>query len=204
MRSEGHRVAVRAQILAGARRAFAHGGYLGTNVPEIAAASAVSVGLIYRYFDSKQELFVELCVNASEQAYKELEAELAEIEDPGLLLRHAISAFLDAHTDGNDRIVLSGWSSADRDPTIGASMRKRSADLVAFSERVAAMLTERGSAEPMERKRLGLSTKLLLDGILVHFAVHGDDTDRQELLDAAVALVSAGAGIGGPRARAAD
>ena len=193
-RGELHRASVREQILDGARRAFAAGGYLGASVPDIAAAAGVSVGLIYRYFASKQELFLELCVSGSGEAYRALESELAAIEDPERLLRHALSAWLDAQREGNDRIVLSGWSSAERDPTIGEAMRGRSSDLAAFSERVAGMLVERGANLSMSSGKLGLGTKMLLDGILVHCAVHGDD-DREQLLDAVVEFVAAAVGL---------
>lgn len=197
-RGEAHRAVVREQILDGARRAFAVGGYLGASVPEIADAAGVSVGLIYRYFGSKQALFLELCVVGSEAAYRRLDAELAAIDDPERLARHAFAAWLDAQADGNDRIVLSGWSSTDQDREIGLAMRRRSADLAAFAERVARLLAERGATLPMEPSRVGLATKMLLDGVLVHLAVDGD-SDREEVLGSMLGLVAASLGLRPPR-----
>ena len=55
-----HAAAVRERILEGAGRAFAGAGFRA-NVPAIAAEAGVSVGLIYRYFDSKEELFLAVC-----------------------------------------------------------------------------------------------------------------------------------------------
>jgi AcrR family transcriptional regulator len=47
----------RAQILAGARQVFLEKGLAGARTKEIAQASGVPEGLIYRHFDSKEALF---------------------------------------------------------------------------------------------------------------------------------------------------
>jgi AcrR family transcriptional regulator len=49
-----HATEMRQRILDGARRAMLEGGYRGTTMPEIAAEAGVSVGLLYRYFSSKE------------------------------------------------------------------------------------------------------------------------------------------------------
>ncbi len=64
-RPAAHAEAMREQILEGGRRAFIAGGFRGTSVPSIAAEAGVSVGLIYRYFPSKEELFLELCISGT-------------------------------------------------------------------------------------------------------------------------------------------
>lgn len=47
-------------ILAAASEVFLAGGYLGTNMDEIAARSAVSKQTVYKHFSSKEALFVEI------------------------------------------------------------------------------------------------------------------------------------------------
>lgn len=49
----------RRQILIAAIRVFARSGYHGATTKEIAAEAEVAEALLYRYFDSKQALFVE-------------------------------------------------------------------------------------------------------------------------------------------------
>jgi AcrR family transcriptional regulator len=50
-------------ILAGARRAFAESGDVnGTTVKEIAQRAGISEGMIYRHFESKDQLFIEAVV----------------------------------------------------------------------------------------------------------------------------------------------
>lgn len=52
------RVATRARLLDAARREFAEHGYDGTSVRRIAGAAGVDAALIFRYFGSKDGLFV--------------------------------------------------------------------------------------------------------------------------------------------------
>jgi TetR/AcrR family transcriptional regulator, transcriptional repressor of aconitase len=58
--SQEHRDARRAEILEGARRAFARHGYAGTTVARLEEETGLSRGAIFNYFGSKLDLFVEL------------------------------------------------------------------------------------------------------------------------------------------------
>lgn len=58
--SEAHRTARRAQILDGARRAFAGHGYFGTNVTRLEQEIGLSRGAIFSYFPTKLDLFTAL------------------------------------------------------------------------------------------------------------------------------------------------
>jgi TetR/AcrR family transcriptional regulator, transcriptional repressor of aconitase len=55
-----HLAARRAEILTGARRAFAEYGYEGATVTRLEEATGLSRGAIFHYFDNKKDLFVEL------------------------------------------------------------------------------------------------------------------------------------------------
>src|SRR3954464_8447082 len=52
----------RAQILAGARQAFAQHGYEGATVVKLEEATGLSRGAIFHYFENKNDLFVELAI----------------------------------------------------------------------------------------------------------------------------------------------
>ena len=60
--TQEHRDARRAEILAGARRAFAEYGYEGATVARLEEATGLSRGAIYHYFENKNDLFVELAM----------------------------------------------------------------------------------------------------------------------------------------------
>jgi AcrR family transcriptional regulator len=54
-----------AAIRAAAARVFAHNGYVGTRVEDIAQAVAMSKGLLYHYFGSKEDLYTTLVKRAA-------------------------------------------------------------------------------------------------------------------------------------------
>jgi AcrR family transcriptional regulator len=58
--SQEHLDARRAEILEGARRAFARYGYVGATVSRLEEETGLSRGAIFNYFGSKLDLFVEL------------------------------------------------------------------------------------------------------------------------------------------------
>jgi TetR/AcrR family transcriptional regulator, transcriptional repressor of aconitase len=60
--SPEHLEARRAEILEGARRAFARHGYEGATVTRLEAEIGLSRGAIFHYFESKLDLFVELAL----------------------------------------------------------------------------------------------------------------------------------------------
>ncbi|WP_066069302.1 TetR/AcrR family transcriptional regulator [Neobacillus soli] len=56
------------QIKKAALKVFAHRGIIGTKMSMIAAEAEISQGLSYRYFKSKEELFITLIQEAMEEA----------------------------------------------------------------------------------------------------------------------------------------
>ncbi|ETI67228.1 TetR/AcrR family transcriptional regulator [Neobacillus vireti] len=56
------------QIKKAALKVFAHRGIVGTKMSMIAAEAGISQGLSYRYFKSKEELFITLIQEAMEEA----------------------------------------------------------------------------------------------------------------------------------------
>jgi len=73
--SAAHEQARREQILAAAMACFARSGYSKTSMDDIVRESGLSVGAIYSYFPSKDDLFLGLCEQGTEQtlaAFREL------------------------------------------------------------------------------------------------------------------------------------
>jgi len=83
--SEEHLAARRAEILAGARRAFATHGYEGATVARLEQETGLSRGAIFNYYDDKLDLFIAL---AAEDSRRWL-ADFDEIGIDGLLRRIA-------------------------------------------------------------------------------------------------------------------
>jgi AcrR family transcriptional regulator len=61
-------------ILEAARRIFESRGFLNTTLQDVAKEAEISVGLIYRYFQSKEDIFASLALKGAEVFDTEIEA----------------------------------------------------------------------------------------------------------------------------------
>ncbi len=97
----------RREILMGAARAFARGGYDATNMDQIARECGLAKGHIYHYFRSKEEIFTEIRTDAVNRLIERLAAIApAAAKDPELALRRAISAVIARIFDEDERHEL--------------------------------------------------------------------------------------------------
>lgn len=71
----------RRAILDAATDVFLKGGYLGTNMEEIAALSAVSKQTVYKHFSSKEALFVEIVTSLTDAASDTVHNDIPEPVD---------------------------------------------------------------------------------------------------------------------------
>ena len=60
-------------ILEAARMLFETKGFLNTTLQDVAKAAEISVGLIYRYFESKEDIFASLALKGAEQLDQEID-----------------------------------------------------------------------------------------------------------------------------------
>ncbi len=196
-RPAAHAEAMREQILEGGRRAFISGGFRGTSVPSIATEAGVSVGLIYRYFPSKEELFLELCISGTPDELAELATHLAPIDDPVERLTVAIGSYFDAmlHAIGAP-LVLQAMAAAPADERIREALRRRGDDLRSFGAGFVRDAIARGElAADVDVDEIAAATTMLLDGALVAVAEQGDALDREGVRDRIVRSVVAMSGL---------
>ena len=84
----------RGRILLSARKLVAEGGFREAQIAAVAAGAGISTGMIYRYFPSKAELFVEVLGAAVEEEIKIL-TDIANGPEPaGERLGAAVTCFV--------------------------------------------------------------------------------------------------------------
>jgi AcrR family transcriptional regulator len=114
--SDAHLEARREQIMEAARRCFSRRGFHGTSMQDVIAEAGLSVGAVYRYFKSKDELRQAV----AERTVGELTGELTAIatHQPPLPLTEAMArvlAAVESRTTGPDpvaRIAILAWGEA--------------------------------------------------------------------------------------------
>jgi AcrR family transcriptional regulator len=97
----------RDQLMAFAAARFAEQGYHRTSVSEIVAGLGVGKGVFYWYFDSKEQLFLEILKDAQTDLRRKQQQAIGDEEDPVRRIElglRASMAWAEAHRDHNKLI----------------------------------------------------------------------------------------------------
>ncbi|HEX5266658.1 MAG TPA: TetR/AcrR family transcriptional regulator [Acidimicrobiales bacterium] len=121
----------RSSIVAGAARAFAAAGFDGTSMEDIAASAGVTKLILYRHFESKEELYRSILEAVSSR----LGDEVASAVEAGRRRGVIVPAFLTVAREDPDGFRLL-WRHSSREPKFAAYAEEvhRAAD--AFARRL--------------------------------------------------------------------
>jgi len=78
-------------ILRGATRAFARSGYAATSMEDVAAASGITKLIVYRHFDSKEELYRAVLQRVSDRLAVEFLSRMSRAERRGIGARSLLT-----------------------------------------------------------------------------------------------------------------
>lgn len=112
----------RDQLMAFAAARFAEQGYHPTSVSEIVAGLGVGKGVFYWYFDSKEQLFLEILKEAQTDLRRKQQQAIGDEADPVERIRlglHASMEWAEAHCDYNNLIQF-----AATETTFVAALRR--------------------------------------------------------------------------------
>jgi AcrR family transcriptional regulator len=117
--TDAHLAARRQQILDAARTCFLRSGFHATSMQDVIAEAGLSMGAVYRYFPSKNDIIVAL----AEQIVAELDGVLNQTTEPGVPLAEALDRAVDAITPhlgpaGALRVAVQVWAESLLDPTL--------------------------------------------------------------------------------------
>lgn len=194
--SQEHELRRREQILAAALACFAQQGYRETTMEDIVRVSGLSVGAIYSYYGSKEELFLALADAKIDQALSRLAEAVAS---PGTLaerLDRASDYFfesLETEFRPHARIFLEFWSQAPKVELLQARQRERNCRLRDFVEGLIRLAMEAGEyradLDPTATAELLIATA---DGLVLHCITGATDLDLPRLKAALVSVFSRG------------
>jgi len=189
--STAHAAEMRQRILDGAHRVMLAGGYRATTMPAIAAEAEVSVGLLYRYFESKEELYLAMCEAVTQAQLDDLAVQMSRIADPRERLASAIGYFIDSlEAERWGAIITTGWAEADIKPALRDMLRRRCDQIRAFAAMFLREAVTRGEIEPeVDVEELSLATTMLMDGVIAHQAETGERFDPDLVRRSVIALI---------------
>jgi AcrR family transcriptional regulator len=147
--SEDHLIARRAQILAAARTCFLTKGLHNTSMQDLIQEAGLSVGAVYRYFKSKNEIINAIASTVAGGIQQHID-EVAALRLPLADSLDRILAEIDTQLgpDGNLPIALQVWAEATLDPTIGEIVRERYVGLRTSMRALVVHAVESGELPP--------------------------------------------------------
>ena len=177
--SQAHEQEIRDRIVAAAVRVFGDKGFHSSTIADVCRESGLSVGAIYTYFSSKEELFRLSCDQIAARGLDELAERLAGATSTAQRMRIAIDLYIetiDEYAGAPGQISLvQAWAEADREPSVRAMLAARRERLVGAGQ----LLIRQGMAagelpawldvDAITRGFLGL-----LDGLMLQRIESGD------------------------------
>jgi len=179
----------RRQLMDFATARFAENGYHPTSVAEIVTGLGVGKGVFYWYFQSKEELFLEILREAQNDLRRSQKSAITDIDDPVRRIELGIRATMD-------------WSAAHRDVytlTQFAATESRFAPALRKGQDIAIRDTmthvsdgiARGVLRDIDPESIALSM-LGVTGQLVRTFIHERGEAPNEVADAAIAFILEG------------
>ena len=147
--SEDHLTARREQILVAARACFLRKGLHNTSMQDLIKEAGLSVGAVYRYFKSKDEIIAAIAGGVVGGIRRRID----EIATEHLPLFESLSVLLDVideqtGADGAFPIALQVWAESTVDPAIQTIVYERYTGLRASVRVLVVQAAERGELPP--------------------------------------------------------
>jgi AcrR family transcriptional regulator len=129
----------REQLIDVATKLFAKSGYDATTTADIAKAAGVTEPILYRHFNSKQEMFVAIVREVSNRTLQEWQDLIEDVKDPAERLRAIAAAMPDHMKRLSDYYhVLHGALATSRDKKVLAVMREHYQQIEDFFGKIVA------------------------------------------------------------------
>jgi AcrR family transcriptional regulator len=155
----------REQLIEVATKLFAKSGYDATTTWAIAEAAGVTEPILYRHFDSKQELFVAIVRNVSELTLAHWREIIGDLTDPAEKIRRIAEEVPDHVRHLADAYhVIHGALATSRDRKVAAVMKEHYAQI----EKFFVQIITTGQAAGIFRPQLdpkGPAWQLIMTGI---------------------------------------
>lgn len=177
------------QLLAFAVNRFAENGYHPTSVAELVAGVGVGKGVFYWYFDTKEQLFLELLRDAQRDLRHTRQAAIGQEPAPLRRIELAIRASMRWWADHRDLVNLFQFAATDERfaPALRQGQQRAVAETAShLTEAMADGSVPAGDADLLARAVLGATVHLASERI------HGRGDDADEVADAAVAFCLGG------------
>lgn len=188
----------RRQLLDFATRRFAENGYHPTSVAEIVQGLGVGKGVFYWYFDSKEQLFLEILREAQQDLRRTQQQAIDSVDDPIRRIELGIQSTMKWSADHPDFYKLTQFAVTEE--RFLPALRKGQDVAVKDIMRHVTDGIDRGAIREtnplyIAHSILGVSTQF------VRVFIHEQHRSPDEVADEAIALILDGIHVGAPARR---
>jgi AcrR family transcriptional regulator len=169
--SPAHELEVRERIVVAALSVFAERGFHRATMQDVVRASGLSVGAIYTYFRSKDELFLASCDFSSSDGFGQLGIALTRGATAIDKLAIAVDFFLEtvdseAKLPGTSTFMVQAWAEADQEPAVREMLVRRREQLTTVGQILLREGIARGELPPwLDVEALSAAYTAMLDGL---------------------------------------
>ena len=196
--TEAHLAARRQQIVDAARVCFARNGFHATSMQDVINEAELSVGAVYRYFDSKEALIEAVAEQVVGLVVSELDSMIVAKPLPPLAeVMDRVLRVVEAQTDPNGaaRMALQVWGEALRNPRLRDLVAGVYQTIRARFVRLAAQARDEGQLPPgVDPHEAGVVLFGLVPGFILQLVLVGG-VSRSQYLRGISALL--GGAVGG-------
>lgn len=166
-----HEHEVRTRIVRAANEVFGSLGYHRATMRDVVAASGLSVGAIYGYFESKDELFLACCDFTAGETAATIATRLAGGHTTQERLRIAVEYFLDtvdgrAEHAAETAVLIHAWAEAEQEPAVREMLARRREQITTIGRMLLAEGVARGEVPAwVDIDALAVALGAMLDGL---------------------------------------
>ena len=164
-------------IMQTALELFGHNGYHSTSISKIAQEAGISKGLIYNYFESKEDLLKRIILEAIETGEHVIDEALKQSDDPFMQLQNLLETSIEMVKSNIHywKLVTSLAFQGDvLTPVEDVIAEKNKKGM----EIGVALFSKIGAKDPLKEALLFGAT---LDGMVLHFMHLGDEYPLEEM-----------------------
>jgi len=169
-------------IMQAALELFGHNGYHSTSISKIAQEAGVSKGLIYNYFESKEDLLKRIILEAIETGEHIMEEAMSQSDDPFEQLKSLLETSIEMVKSN-----LHYWKLVTSLAFQGDVLTPIE-DVLAEKNKIAmelgiSLFTKIGAKDPMKE---ALLFGAAIDGIMLHYMHVGEEYPLEEMKNYAI------------------
>jgi AcrR family transcriptional regulator len=184
----------RSQIIESAIKVIARQGFADTRMDDVAAESGLSKGLLYWYFNSKEEIITAI----AELLFGVELREVQNLSVDGQTARACLESFLEVFLEDLRKllrvtpIIYELYALAFRNPAVRGVMQEYLRRFVTILEPIVQRGIERGEFAPGNAHQITLTIGSTLEGTLLLWAYDPEMVQAEEQLRAGMALLLKG------------